>query len=59
MNASKLVYLTILIVLLLNTQKHLVVNSDFCMFQGKIIVEHVEMIPSTSDKPPWFQEEIS
>lgn len=36
-NAWKHVYLTILIVLVLNTQKHLVVTSDFCMFHGKII----------------------
>ena len=29
--------LAILIVLVLNTQKHLVVTSDFCMFHDKII----------------------
>ena len=36
-NVLKHVYLTILIVLVLNTQKHLLVTSDFCMFHGKII----------------------
>ena len=36
-NAWKHIYLTVLIVSVINTQKHLVVTSDFCMFHRKII----------------------